>query len=388
MSHRDLLLFASPTHRLQRGRCFGIHAGELLRHLWVIGQTGAGKSTLLETLFVAQMNAGHGAALLDPHGDLAERVLARVPSFRRNDVIHFDPARMDGRVRLNLVEPVDPASRPIAAAVALSVLRKTFDAGWGPRTEHLLRNAILALLETPRATLMGVLRLFSEDRYREMVLRHVTDPVVRYFWEVEFPGYSPNLRAEATAAPANKIGALLANPLVRPVVDTPRKGLDARRIMDQHKLFVASLAKGVVGEDASALLGALVLGRFQLAAYARADMPPAERAPFTTYADEFQTMLTSSFAELLAEGRKYGLGLVLANQHLEQLEPRLRAALLGNVGTIACFRVGADDAEALAPEFAPELRAHDLARLPRHEFAIKLSVDGTTTSAFTARVKP
>ena len=378
-----LLPFATIDHRLHKGRRFGIKPDDLLRHMLVLGKTGTGKSTLIETLFVAQMEAGHGAGLLDPHGELAERVIARAPRWRRNDLVVFDPARLDGKVFLNLVEQVAPELRPLAAANAIAVLRKTFADGWGPRTEHLLRNAILTLLETPRATLMGALRLFVDDRYRAMALRHVRDPVVRYFWEEEFPSYSASLRAEALAAPQNKLGALLTNPYIRKVVDTPKKGLDARRLMDARRLFIANLSKGRVGDDASALLGSMLLARFQLAAYSRADAPQQNRPPFTLYVDEFPSFATPSFAELLAEARKYALGLVLANQNLAQLDDRLRGALLGNVGSLVAFRVSADDALALEPEFAPELRAPDLARLGRHEIAIKLAVDGVTSSPFT-----
>ncbi|MBZ0120536.1 MAG: type IV secretion system DNA-binding domain-containing protein [Sandaracinaceae bacterium] len=387
-SQPAVLGFATINHRLHKGRRFGIKPPDLLRHMLVLGKTGTGKSTLLETLFVAQMDAGHGAGLLDPHGDLAERVIARAPRSRRNDLVVFDPARLDNKILLNLVEPVAPELRALAAANALSVLRKTFADGWGPRTEHLLRNALLTLLETPRATLMGALRLFIDDRYRAMSLRHVTDPVVRYFWEEEFPSYSPSLRAEALAAPQNKLGALLANPFIRKVVDTPRKGLDVRNLMDARRLFVANLAKGKIGEDGCAFLGAILLARFQLAAYGRADRSADSRAPFTLYVDEFPSFATPSFAELLAEARKYGLGLVLANQHLAQLDDRLRAALLGNAGTLAAFRLSAEDALAIEPEFAPELRAEDLARLGQHEIALKLSVDGVTSAAFTASSLP
>ena len=383
----DILPFAYVNHRSQRGRRFGIHPADLLRHMLVIGKTGTGKSTLLETLFVAQMEAGHGAGLLDPHGDLAERVIARVPRRRRNDLVVFDPSRLDGSVLLNLVEPVAPELRALAAANALSVLRKTFADGWGPRTEHLLRHAILALLETPRATLMGALRLFNDDRYRAMVLRHVRDPVTRYFWQDEFPSYSAHLRAEAIAAPQNKLGALLANPFIRKVVDTPKKGIDVRGLMDARRLFVANLAKGRIGEDGSAFLGAILLARFQLAAYGRADQAPEKRSPFTLHIDEFPSFATPSFAELLAEARKYGLGLVLANQHLAQVDDHLRGALLGNVGSLVAFRTSAEDAMVLEPEFAPELHAEDLVRLGGHEIALKLAVNGVTGTPFTATTR-
>lgn len=276
------------------------------------------------------------------------------------------------------------ADRPLAAAAALSVLRKTFEASWGPRTEHVLRNALLALLDTPRSMLAGVLRLLSDERYRAMALRHVRDPMVRAFWEVEFVSIPPSFRAEVIAPVQSKVGALLSNPIIRAHVDQPRAMLSFRKLMDEERLFVANLSKGRIGEDASSFLGSLVLGAFQVAAYARADAPLDARPPFTLYVDEFPRFVTPSFAELLAESRKFGLGLVLANQHLGQVEGTLRGALLGNAGTLVAFRLSAEDALALEPEFTPELAAHDLARLGRHEIALKLCVDGVTSDPFTA----
>lgn len=383
-SRDGVLLFATINHRLQHGRRFGIRPADLLRHVWVLGKTGMGKSTLLETLFVAQMSAGHGAGLIDPHGDLAERVLARMPRGRRNDLVVLDPAAPGPKHSLNLVGYNPPNDRPLAAAAALSVLRKTFDTSWGPRTEHVLRNAILALLDVPRSTLAGVLALVSDERFREMALRHIRDPLVRRFWEVEFAALPPSFRAEVIAPVQNKVGALLSNPIIRAHVDQPKAMFSFRDLMDDERLFVANLSKGRIGEDASGFLGALLLGAFQVAAYARANVRVEARSPFALYVDEFPRFATPSFAELLSESRKFGLGLVLANQQVSQLDDALRGALLGNAGTLVAFRLSADDGIALEPEFAPELRAHDLARLGRYEIALKLSVDGVTSVPFTA----
>ncbi len=380
----DILPFAVVNHRLHRGRRFGIKPGDLLRHAWVLGKTGMGKSTLLETLIVAQMDAGHGAGLIDPHGDLAERVIGRLPRHRRNDLLVIDPAAPGPKPSLNLVGYTEPSERPFAAAAALSVLRKTFDASWGPRTEHVVRNALLALLDVPRSTLGGVLGLVGDERFREMALHHVRDPLVRAFWEAEFASLPPAFRAEVIAPVQNKVGALLSNPIIRAHVDQPKAMLSFRDLMDRERLVVANLSKGRIGEDASGFLGSLILGAFQVAAYSRASVPLADRVPFTLYVDEFPRFVTPSFAELLAESRKFGMGLVLANQNLAQLDPVLRGALLGNAGTLIVFRLSADDALELEPEFAPELLAHDLARLGRHDVALKLAVDGVTSDPFTA----
>lgn len=378
------LVFAEINHRLHKGRHFGIKPDDLLRHVWVLGKTGMGKSTLLETLFVAQMEAGHGAGLIDPHGDLAERVLARVPRARRSDLFVLDPAALGAPPSLNLVGYRPPLERPLAAAAALSVLRKTFDSSWGPRTEHVLRNALLALLDVPRSTLGGVLRLVGDERFRANAMRHVRDPIVRAFWEQEFAALPPNFRAEVIAPVQNKIGALLSNPFIRAHVDQPKAMLSFRDLLDRERLVIVNLSKGRIGEDASGFLGSLVLGAIQVAAYSRAAAPIDGRHPFTLYVDEFPRFVTPSFAELLAESRKFGLGLVLANQQIGQLDDALRGALLGNAGTLVAFRLSAQDAIVLEPEFAPELVAHDLARLGRHEIALKLAVDGVTSEPFTA----
>lgn len=383
-SRSDILPFATVNHRLHKGRRFGIRPADLLRHVWVLGKTGMGKSTLLETLFAAQMKAGHGAGLIDPHGDLAERVIGRVPRHRKNDLLVIDPAAPGPKPSFNLVGYTEPSDRPLAAAAALSVLKKTFDASWGPRTEHVVRNALLALLDTPRSTLHGVLQMMSDERFREMALRHARDPLVRAFWEQEFAALPPAFRAEVIAPVQNKVGALLSNPIIRAHVDQPKAMLSFRDLMDRRRLVVVNLAKGRIGEDASGFLGSLILGAFQVAAYSRAAVPVDARPPFTLYVDEFPRFMTPSFAELLAESRKFGLGLVLANQNLAQLDRFLRGALLGNAGTLIIFRLSADDAIELEPEFAPELSAHDLARLGRHDIALRLAVDGVTSDPFTA----
>lgn len=383
-ANESIVPFATVNHRSQRGRLFGIKPTDLLRHVWVLGKTGMGKSTLLETLFIAQMKAGHGVGLVDPHGDLAERVLGRVPRARRRDLVLIDPAADGPKPSLNLVGYRRPEDRPVAAAAALSVLSKTFAESWGPRTEHIVRNSLLALLDVPRSTLAGVLRLIADERFRAMAMRHVRDPVVRTFWEEEFVSVPPAFRAEVVAPVQNKIGALLSNPVARALVDQPRAMLPFRKLMDEGRIVVANLSTGKIGEDASAFLGSLVLGAFQIAAYSRASAPVDTRTPFTLYVDELHRFATPSFAEMLAEARKYGLGLVVAHQGLAQLDPGLRGALLGNVGTLVAFRVSADDAIALEPEFAPEQSASDLSRLGRYEIALKLCVDGVTSEPFTA----
>lgn len=380
----DVIPFAYATHRLHKGRRFGIKPHDLTRHMLVLGKTGMGKSTLLETLFLAQVERGMGAALLDPHGDLAERVIAEFPRFRRNDLIAFRPGMPGDRGTLNLLAHRDPSERPLVAANALSVFRKVFAESWGPRTEWVLRGAIQTLLEVPRSTLLGINRLLTEERFRAMALRHVRDDMVRRFWEIEFAAYPPAFRVEVVSPVLNKVGGLLGHPVVRAVVDSPKRGLSMRKVMDEGRVLVADLAKGRIGEDASAFLGAVLLARIQLDAYGRGSVPPDARRIFTVHVDEVASFATESLTGFLAEARKYGVGLVAATQQLDQLPPALRSAAFGNVGSLVAFRVGPEDAEALEPEFAPELRAEDLLRLPRHAFAVRLCVDGVTGEGFTA----
>ena len=337
---------------------------------------------------VADVRAGRGVALFDPHGDLVDRVLDLVPRRRINDVVLFDPSDIEHPVGMNVLQEAPAAHRPRVASGILGAFRKVFKEFWGPRLEHVFRNALLALLEVRGSTLLGVPRLFLEERFRESVLRQVQDPEVRRFWLVEYPSYGRNLAAEAAAPVLNKVGAVLTSPLLRGIVGQARTSFNCRKIMDDGGILLANLAKGRVGEDASAILGALLLSKLQLAAYGRAELPPETRRPFHLYIDEAGSIATAAFGELLAEARKFGLGVVLACQYLGQLDEPLRQAVLGNVGTTICFRLGAEDAEAIGKEFEPEITAHDLTHLHRHQIALRLSIRGVTSAAFTGITLP
>ncbi len=386
--HDPIYVFASVDHRSARGRLFGIRPRDLSRHMYLLGKTGAGKTALLERLFVTEMRVGAGCALLDPHGDLAERLLDFVPRHRRNDVVLFDPADTAFPVGLNPLAQVAPEKRALVASGVLSTFRKVFHEFWGPRLEHVFRNALLALLDVRGATLLGVLRMLVEERFRASVVRQVRDPLVRFYWTREFPAYGAAFRAEVVAPVQNKVAAVLTSPLLRNIVAQPRSAFSCRALMDDGKIFIANLSKGRIGEDASALLGAILVSEFQLATYARAEVPAAARRPFTLYVDEFASFVTPSFGELLAEARKYGLALVLAHQYLAQLDDALRAAVVGNVGSIILFRLGAKDADVLAREFEPEITAHDLARLGPYQIALRLFVGASMSAPFTARTLP
>jgi DNA helicase HerA-like ATPase len=346
----------------------GIDAADLSRSVYVVGKTGTGKSTFLENLFLRSIDAGFGACVIDPHGDLAHRVLGLLPARFANRLAVLRPDHEGRPVGLNLLAATE--SRAAVASGLVEVFRKLWGPTFfGPRSEHLLRHAILALLETPGTTLLGLLRILVDTDYRMRIIARVTDSVVRTFWLKEFPLLGKSFAAEVTAPVLNKLGALSA-PSVRRVVGQVAPRLDLRKVMDAGGVLVVDLSR--IGRDAAQLLGALVVTGLVLGARARAGTPAADRHPFLLVADEFQTYTTASFVQLLAEGRKFGLCAALAHQHAAQLEDEVRAAILGNVGTLAAFALGAEDANVLAPEFLPEVTAAELTRLPAHRLALRL----------------
>lgn len=375
-------------HRRNQGRIFGIRPDDLARHVYVIGKTGVGKTALLERLLVAEIRAGRGVGLLDPHGDLADRVLDLIPRHRTNDVVLFDPADTERPIGMNLLEHGEPNARPLVVSGILSVFRKVFAEFWGPRLENVFRNCLFALLEIRGSTLLGVMRMLGDEKYRTRVVALVRDPVVRFYWTHEFAAYPKAFLAEVVSPVQNKVAAVLTNPLLRNIVGQHTSSFSCSDVMDQGRIFIGNLSKGKIGEDASALLGSALITRFQLAAYGRVSQPIEDRRPFTLYIDEFGSFTTPSFGELLSEARKYKLALVLAHQYLGQFDDALRRAVMGNAGTIIVFQVGAEDAEILGKEFAPELTAEDLTRLAPHQIAIRLGVDGNTSRPFTAVTSP
>lgn len=380
-----LIPIATHDPRSKRATIF-IRPSDLLRSVYVVGKTGTGKSALLERLLLGAVGAGFGACLVDPHGDLSRRVLALLPRSEANNVIYFAPAETERPVGLSLLAPWPGASRSLVASSLVEVFRKLWGATlFGPRSEHLLRNAILVLLENPGTTLPSLLRLLVDEPYRLRLMERVTDPIVRVFWLKEFPSLSKNFAAEVTAPVLNKLGALTA-PSVRRVVGQTAPRLHLSDVLEKRRILIVDLSR--IGRDAAGLLGALVVAGLSLAARARAARPISERRPFLLVADEFQTYLTESFAELLAEGRKFAVAAVLAHQHAAQLPAEVRAAVLGNAGTLIAFRLSASDAETLEPEFAPEIVARDLVRLRRHKIALRLLRAGEPLPPMICRTIP
>ncbi len=387
----EITFFAETNYRGQRRR-FGIKKDDRRRHMYIIGKTGMGKTTMLEHMVYSDIVNGNGIALVDPHGDFAEKMLDYVPSERVNDVIYFNPADIDWPIAFNVMEKVDPKNRHLVASGLIGVFKKIWADSWGPRLEYVLRNAILALLEYPGSTLLGVPRMLVDKMYRQKVVKKITDPVVRSFWVDEFSRYPDKFQAEAIAPIQNKIGQFLSSSLVRNIVSQTKSSIDLREVMDKKKILIINLAKGRIGEDYSALLGAMMITKIQLAAMARVDIPENERQDFYLYVDEFQNFATESFANILSEARKYRLNLIIAHQYIGQLitdqNTVVRDAVFGNVGTIIAFRVGATDAEYLEKEFEPIFMTNDLVNLAKYNVYLKLMIDGMTSDAFSASTLP
>jgi type IV secretory pathway TraG/TraD family ATPase VirD4 len=365
-------------------RMFGIRQADRRAHVYIIGKTGTGKSTLLETMIRQDIGTGQGAALLDPHGDLVERLLAWLPDSRKRDLVYFNVPDAVHPLSFNPLERVPPAKRSLAASGLLEVFKKLWADSWGPRLEHLLRNSLLALLDQPEATLADILRLLDEPDYRRGVIDRTTNAQVRRFWLREYAAYPARFRAEVIAPLQNKVGAFLADPILRAILTQPKSSYDLREVMDRGCILLVNLAKGKIGEDSAALLGALLVSRIGLAGLSRTDTREEDRRDFFLYLDEFPTFTTLSLATMLSELRKYRVSLLLAHQYLSQLDLQVRDAILGNVGTLISFRLGVEDAEVLEKEFQPEFKAEDLVNLPNHSVYLKLMVKGVVSRPFSA----
>jgi len=384
-NNHTISFFGRINFRTDR-RVFGIKQADRRAHAYLIGKTGTGKSTLLETMMRQDVQAGRGFALLDPHGDLAEKVRAAIPEERRGDLIDFYVP--DTGLGFNPLAHVPSEKRPLVAAGLLEVFRKIWADSWGPRLEHILRNCLLTLLDQPEASLADVLRLLDNPTFRSYAIGRVRNGQVRDFWLREYANYPSRFQMEAIAPIQNKVGAFITDPRLQKILTQPRSSFDLRQVMDDGKILIVNLSKGLIGEDASSLLGALLVAMIGFAGQSRADVPLQDRRDFHVYLDEFHTFTTEGLAGMLAELRKYRVNLVLAHQYLTQLELPVRDAILGNVGTVITFRLGLPDAEILAKEFAPEFSDHDLMTLPNHHLYLKLMVDGVVSKPFSAEALP
>lgn len=376
--------YFATTNGRNPHKTFGIKQADRLFHVYAIGKTGTGKTTLLETLALQDITRGRGVTVIDPHGDLAERLVAQIPTWRAPDLIYLNAPDPSQQYGYNPLRRVQPDKIPLAASGLMEAFKKLWGDAWGVRMEHILRNTLYALIESGDATLPDILRMLTSTSFRRQVLARVKNDQVKAFWTDEFPNYNPRYRQESIAPIQNKIGAFLADPRLYRMFTNPPVDLHFRQIMDEGKILIVNLAKGQLGEDSANLLGALLVTTLSLAALSRADIEESGRSDYVVLIDEFQSFTTLSVANMVSELRKFHVGLVLAHQHLYQLEPDVRHAVLGNVGTVISFRLGPEDARIIVREFEPVFADVDLVNLPNHNIYVKLMIDGTPGRPFSA----
>ena len=364
---------------------FGMLRRDRSRHIYIIGQTGAGKSGLLELFALSDIFHNQGYCIIDPHGDFAVSNLKFIPDHRIKDVVYFNPADTTYPIAFNPLEITDESRKPNISSEVIGVLKRMFGESWGPRLEHILRYTLLALLDRPQTTLLDISRMLTDKEFRKDTLSYCKDVTVLQFWKHEFGGWNDKQVAESIAPVLNKVGAFTANPIIRNIIGQPKSAFDIRKIMDEGKILIVNLSKGLIGEDNAGILGAFMVTKIQLAAMSRSDIPRVEdRRPFYLYVDEFQNFATDSFAVILSEARKYGLNLTVANQYIAQMTEPVRDAVFGNVGTTISFRVSADDSPVLSKQFEPTFEAPDLLNMHNRHFIISMIINGEKAPAFSA----
>ncbi len=363
---------------------FGMWPSDRRRHVYIIGKTGMGKSTLLENMIIDDILKDRWVAVIDPHGDLAEAVIGHIPKSRTNQTIIFDPSDTNWPIAFNMLEDVIPEHRPLVASGLVGIFKKIFWDSWGPRLEHILRNTVLALLEYPNTTLISIPLMLTSEVYRWKVVNKIKDPVVKKFWTGEFAKMAPNQKVEAAGPILNKVGQFLSSSILRNVLGQPKNSFSIRWAMDNGKIIIVNLSKGKIGEDASSLLGAMMVTKFQMDAMSRADIPENQRKDFYLYVDEFQNFATDSFATILSEARKYKLNLVMANQYIDQMQESVRGAVFGNVWSLVSFQVWYHDASILKEVFSWEVLEEDLMNLSKYDIYLKQLIDGMPSNIFSA----
>jgi CxxC-x17-CxxC domain-containing protein len=383
----ELAVLGQTTFRGQHVK-FGIKLDDRRRHVYLLGKTGMGKSTLMQAMMIQDIANGKGLGIIDPHGDSAELMLQYIPQERINDVIYFNPSDLDFPFAFNIFESVSESERHLVASGLLGVFKKLWAETWGPRLEYLLNNAIMALLEYPDSTILGVMRILVDKDFRKQVVDYISDPVIKSFWINEYAKYPDRFQQEAIAPIQNKVGRFLSSPMMRNIIGQVHSSINIREVLDGNKILIMNLSKGRIGEDNSALLGAMMITKIQLAAMSRVNVHEAQRKDFFLYVDEFQNFSTESFANILSEARKYRLDLTLAHQYIMQLDEKVAAAIFGNIGTMCIFRVGAEDAEVLLKEFEPQFDENDLVNIPKYHCLTKLMIDGISSEPFLANSLP
>ena len=372
---------------------FGILPNDRLRHCYILGASGCGKSTLLENLIIQDMKAGRGVAIIDPHGQTAETVLANVPKWRTNSTLVFDPSDTRFPISFNPIDSVPENQKHLVVSGVMSVFEKLFFNGsnfasQAPQLTHILRHALYAVMDTDSPSLLSVKNILVDDNYRNQVIRQIKDPVIKDFWTNEFPYRILKRRDDPLASVLNKLGMFLSIKMLRNILDNSKSSFDCRKIMDNKMIFIANLSKGKIGHDVSSLLGAMLITKFYLAAMSRVDTPESEREHFGIFVDEFQNFSTSSFSSILSEARKYRISITMANQYIRQLDEPVRDAVFGNCGTIINFRAGVDDAEFLEKFYDKKFSINDITSLPKYNIYLRLMIDNLTSKPFSATTLP
>ena len=391
MENPERVTYFAATDARGKHIPFGIKSKDRDRHMYVIGKTGMGKSTLLLNMAIQDIRNGEGVAFLDPHGLTVETLLDFIPEERIKDVVYFAPFDMEHPIAFNVMEDVGYDKRHLVVSGLMATFKKIWEDAWSARMEYILTNTLLALLEYPGATLLGVNRMYTDKDYRKKVIDNVKDPVVKDFWVKEFANYGDRYTQEATPAIQNKVGQFTGNPLIRNIIGQPKSSFDIRTMMDEKKILIMNLSKGLIGETNMRLLGSMLTTRIFLAAMSRAGIPSDKLAKlphFYFYVDEFQNFANETFAEILSESRKYKLNLILTNQYIEQMEEEVRDAVFGNVGTTVAFRVGPFDAEVLETVFMPRFLKEDIVSLDRRQIYLSLMIDGVGSQPFSAVTIP
>lgn len=389
--NKDLTYLGITTYR-DKNTLFGIKRKDRRQHVYLLGKSGTGKSVLMFNMVIQNIRNGEGVCVVDPHGELVESVLSAIPQHRLKDVIYFNPADTDYHIGFNVLELVDEKYKHLVASGLMGIFTKIWANAWSARMEYILNNCILALLDTPGTTLLGIPRMLVDKDYRQKIISNLKDPVIKAFWIHEYEAWQDKFRNEAIAPIQNKVGQFLSTSIIRNVVGQSLSTINIFDIMNEGKIFLVNVSKGRIGEDNSALLGGMIITKIQLAAMERVRIPEETRKDFYLYVDEFQNFVTDAFAGILSEARKYRLNLTVAHQYTAQLisdkSSAVRDAVFGNVGTMIVFRVGADDAEFLEKEFEPEFTPQDIVNLPNYKIYLKLMIDGVTSRPFSAKTLP
>lgn len=386
----DITPFAQTNYRVTaNAQVFGVKRSDRRYHMFLLGKTGMGKSTLIENLVLSDIYKSESVIVLDPHGDLVEKLLKHIPEHRAKDVIYFNPADISKPLGFNILEKLPSSQSYLLASGIISVFKKLWSDSWGPRLEHILRNSILTLLEFQAVTLLDLPKLLTDKEFRTAIISVLPNEELKQFWLKEFESYSPNFRSEVISPVQNKVGQFITNPIIRAIIGQKQSSFSMRQVMDEGKIILINLAKGKIGEDSCKLLGSLLLTSIELAALSRADIAEEQqRRDCYVLIDEAHNFLTENLATVLSESRKYHVSYILASQYLEQFDEKLRAAIFGNVGTLISFRIGARDAEYIAKEFYPTFDQESLINLPPYHIYLKLMIEGVASSPFSAITLP